>query len=155
MIDEAKSQSELNLLQYKLLVLNPAYYQNAITVTSKCLEMKLSKILTLFTSIDFSSNKFEGPIPEEIGLLEVLYVLNLSHNALTGSIPSSFGNLRHIESLDLTTNKLSGTIPSQLARLNFVSFLNLSYNRLSGKIPSSTQLQSFLPTSFDGNEGLC
>ncbi|KAL6336591.1 hypothetical protein AAG906_025596 [Vitis piasezkii] len=54
------------------------YYQDAVTVTSKGQEMELVKVLTLFTSIDFSFNKFEGQIPEEMGNFISLYVLNLS-----------------------------------------------------------------------------
>ncbi|KAH9736667.1 hypothetical protein KPL71_018172 [Citrus sinensis] len=154
MVDEGRSQSELKHLQYRFLNLSQAYYQDAITVTIKGLEMKLAKILNIFTSIDFSRNNFEGPIPEEMGLLQSLCALNLSHNALTGSIPSLIGNLREIESLDLSMNNLSGTIPAQLASLNFLSVLNLSYNHLVGRIPTSTQLQSFLATSFEGNDRL-
>ncbi|KDO40493.1 hypothetical protein CISIN_1g035547mg, partial [Citrus sinensis] len=88
------------------------------------------KIPNIFTSIDCSSNNFEGPMPEEMGRFKSLYAPNMSHNALKGSIPSSFGNLKQIESLDLLMNNLMG------------------------KIPTSTQLQSFLPTSYEGNKGL-
>ncbi|KAJ4704384.1 Leucine-rich-repeat receptor-like protein [Melia azedarach] len=155
MIDEDVEQSKIKHLHYEFMRLSKSYYQDAVTVTSKGLEMELVKILTLFTSIDFSRNNFEGPIPEEIGQFKSLYVLNLSHNAFTGSIPSAIGNLRQLESLDLKVNKLSGVIPKELASLNFLSVLNLSYNNLVGMIPSSTQLQSFLGTSYIGNERLC
>jgi len=33
--------------------------------------------------------------------------------------------------------------------------MNLSFNNLEGKIPLSTQLQSFDPSSYVGNNGLC
>ncbi|KAL9460115.1 hypothetical protein AB3S75_003337 [Citrus x aurantiifolia] len=89
-----------------------------------------------------------------MGRFKSLYALNMSHNALTGSIPSSFGNLKQIESLELSMNNLSGKIPAQLASLNFLSVLNLSYNNLVGQIPTGTQLQSFSPTSYEGNKGL-
>ncbi|KAK9232478.1 hypothetical protein WN943_022724 [Citrus x changshan-huyou] len=65
-----------------------------------------------------------------MGRFKSLYAPNMSHNALIGSIPSSFGNLKQIESLDLLMNNLMG------------------------KIPTSTQLQSFLPTSYEENKGL-
>ncbi|KDO38361.1 hypothetical protein CISIN_1g048194mg [Citrus sinensis] len=102
-------------------------------ITIKGLDIKLQKILNIFTSIDFSTNNFKGPILEDVGLLKSLYGLNLSHNALTGSIPSSFGNLKRLESLDLSMNNLSRAIPSQLASLYFLSYLNLSYNQLEGR----------------------
>ncbi|KAK0584710.1 hypothetical protein LWI29_017466 [Acer saccharum] len=155
MVDEDEAQSNFKHLRFEFLRLSQLYYQDAVTVTFKGLEMELVKILTIFTSIDLSNNSFQGPIPEEMGKFKSLYLLNLSHNALTGPIPSNIGNLRQLESLDLSNNSLSGEIPSQLASLTFLSVLNLSYNHFVGRIPSGTQIQSFDPTSFEGNEGLC
>lgn len=155
MSDEDEAQSNFKHLHFEFLELGTMYYQDVVTVTSKGLEMELVKILSIFTSIDFSRNNFEGPIPEEIGRFKSLYGLNLSQNALTGPIPSAIGNLQQLESLDLSMNHLGGQIPIQLANLTFLSVLNLSHNNLVGMIPESTQLQSFSPTSFEGNEGLC
>ncbi|KAJ6316044.1 hypothetical protein OIU78_019345 [Salix suchowensis] len=128
---------------------------DSIAVTFKGLERELVKILTVFTSADFSNNNFEGPIPDVIGQFNALYVLNLSHNALTGRIPSSLGNLSQLESLDISSNQLTGRIPPQLARLSFLSVLNLSYNRLEGPIPTGSQMQTFSADFFEGNQGLC
>ncbi|PIM98362.1 Leucine-rich repeat protein [Handroanthus impetiginosus] len=130
------------------------YYQDRVTVTMKGREMELTKILIIFTSIDFSNNKFHGEIPYSIGDLKSLYGLSLSHNELTGPIPASIGNLTQLESLDLSVNKLTGTIPVELASLTFITFLNLSHNRLFGKIPEGPQFQTFSAASFDGNLGL-
>ncbi|KAK2972081.1 hypothetical protein RJ640_010244 [Escallonia rubra] len=143
MTDEADAQSQLNNLLFEFLQLTGFYYLDTVT------------ILTFFTSLDFSNNRFEGDIPYNIGVLKWLYVLNLSHNALTGSIPSSIGNLTQLGSLDLSANKLSGPIPAELASLTFLSVLNLSYNQLSGRIPTGRQLQTFSDDSYEGNEGLC
>lgn len=127
------SRAKIIDLRYELK--ENKYYQVTVTVTVtiKGLDIKLQKILNIFTSIDFSTNNFKGPILEDVGLLKSLYGLNLSHNALTGSIPSSFGNLKRLESLDLSMNNLSRAIPSQLASLYFLSYLNLSYNQLEGR----------------------
>ncbi|XWS59984.1 hypothetical protein CRYUN_Cryun08bG0169100 [Craigia yunnanensis] len=152
---EDEAQSQLKHLQFKVLQLNPYYYQDAITVTIKGLELELVKILTVFTSIDISCNNFEGPMPEVIGTFNALYVLNFSHNAFAGAIPSVLGNLRHLESLDLSSNNFEGEIPLQLVNLNFLSFLNVSNNKLVGRIPMSTQLQTFSEASFENNTGLC
>ncbi|MED6209477.1 hypothetical protein PIB30_055068 [Stylosanthes scabra] len=129
-------------------------YQDSIMIISKGQEMELVKILTIFTSIDFSYNQFEGAIPKELMDFKALHLLNLSHNALSGQIPSSIGNLNQLESLDLSMNSLEREIPSELANLNFLSYLNLSFNHLTGKIPTGTQLQSFEASSFEGNDGL-
>ncbi|XVF55057.1 hypothetical protein PTKIN_Ptkin06aG0006100 [Pterospermum kingtungense] len=152
---EDETQSKLKHLQFKVLQFNPFYYQDAITVTTKGLELELQKILTVFTSIDISCNNFEGPIPEVIGTFNALYILNFSHNAFAGPIPSFFGNLRQLESFDLSNNYFNSVIPSQLVNLNFLSFLNVSNNKLVGRIPTSTQLQSFSNASFENNTGLC
>ncbi|KAJ6425226.1 hypothetical protein OIU84_025912 [Salix udensis] len=138
-----------------LKLTNGLYYQDSITVTFKGLELELVKILTVFTSADFSNNNFEGPIPDVIGQFDALYVLNLSHNALTDHIPPSLGNLSQLESLDLSSNQLTGQIPPLIARLSFLSVLNLSYNKLEGPIPTGSQMQTFSADSFEGNPGLC
>ncbi|KAK7382159.1 hypothetical protein VNO80_00891 [Phaseolus coccineus] len=130
-------------------------YEDSVTIVNKGRQLNLVKILIAFTSLDFSSNNFEGPIPEELMNLTALHALNLSQNAFSGSIPSSLGNLKHLESLDLSENSFSGEIPTELAKLSFLAVMNLSYNHLLGKIPTGTQIQTFEADSFVGNEGLC
>ncbi|ONI03773.1 hypothetical protein PRUPE_6G281200 [Prunus persica] len=154
--DEDGSRPKSNVLSSEGGQYTGAVYsfKDAITVTSKGSEMDLVKILTIFTLIDFSDNKFNGSIPEEMGVLKSLYILNLSSNAITGEIPSSLGNMRQLESLDLSQNKLSGHIPQQLTKLTFLAFLNLSNNQLGGMIPTSNQFSTFPPSSFTGNKGL-
>ncbi|KAK7395068.1 hypothetical protein VNO78_15610 [Psophocarpus tetragonolobus] len=53
-------------------------YLNSVTIVVKGVQMKLIKIPTIFTSLDVSSNHFEGPIPQELASLSTLYFLNLS-----------------------------------------------------------------------------
>ncbi|CAL9002859.1 unnamed protein product [Prunus brigantina] len=156
MADEDGSQPKSDVLSSEGGQYTGAVYsfKDAITVTSKGSEMDLVKILTIFTLIDFSDNKFNGSIREEMGVLKSLYILNLSSNAITGEIPSSLGNMRQLESLDLSQNKLSGHIPQQLTKLTFLAFLNLSNNQLGGMIPTSNQFSTFPPSSFTGNKGL-
>ncbi|XP_062171107.1 receptor-like protein 6 [Alnus glutinosa] len=154
MIDRAyEAHSRLSYLGFGVLGF---YYHETITITIKDLELELVKILTIFTNLDFSCNKFDGPIPEEIGELTLLYTLNLSHNTLTGQIPASLGKLSNLESLDLSNNELTGKIPVQLANgLIFLSVLNLSFNQLVGQIPFIKQFATFSENSFKGNERLC
>lgn len=150
-----KFNVDINHIQYSFLRLSGLYYQDTVSVTLKGLQVELVKILTLFTSIDFSCNNFEGRIPDTLGDLKALYLLNLSRNALSEPIPSSLGKLQQLESLDLSSNHLNGTIPTQLSDLNFLSFLNLSYNKLVGSIPEIKQFLTFSASSFEGNSGLC
>ena len=126
-------------------------YQDSMMVTIKGSKIEFVKILNTFTTIDFSSNKFQGVIPECIGNLNSLRGLNLSHNYLTGYIPLSFKNLKMLESLDLSSNKLSGRIPQELTSLTFLEVLNLSQNHLIGLIPQGSQFQTFRSDSYYGN----
>ncbi|XP_024046694.1 receptor-like protein 9DC3 [Citrus clementina] len=128
------------------------YYSAFFTLKGIDVEMN---ILSIFLVIDFSSNRFEGQIPEVVGKLNLLKMLNFSHNHLTGRIPSSLRNLTVLESLDLSSNRLVGQIPTQLTSLNFLSKLNLSHNQLEGPIPQGPQFNTFQSDSYIGNLGLC
>ncbi|EOY13266.1 Receptor like protein 53, putative [Theobroma cacao] len=131
------------------------YYKDSMILTIKGLERTFEKILDIFTTIDFSSNQFEGQVPEVVGELKDLLVLNFSHNSLTGQIPSSLGNLLALESLDLSSNKIEGRIPMQLTNLIFLAVLNLSQNNLVGPIPRGYQFNTFTNDSYIGNLQLC
>ena len=126
-----------------------------LTLTIKGLDLPVQRLLTTFTTIDLSSNRFTGNIPPSLGNLNSLRYLNLSHNSITGRIPSRLGNISILESLDLSSNRLEGGIPSELTRLTFLAKLNLSMNNLVGQIPNSNQFSTFGNESYVGNVGLC
>ncbi|KAF8391159.1 hypothetical protein HHK36_023460 [Tetracentron sinense] len=149
----AMMMSGENKSQFKYM--GDTYYQDSVTMVIKGVEIVYEKILTIFSTIDFSNNRFQGEIPESIGNLSSLRALNFSSNSFTGCIPSSLGNLTKIESLDLSQNKLSGKIPQQLTSLTFLAVLNLSRNHLMGPIPRGQQFDTFLSTSYEGNSRLC
>ncbi|GKV33074.1 hypothetical protein SLEP1_g41621 [Rubroshorea leprosula] len=130
-------------------------YQYSLVVTWKGFDYELQGILTIFSSIHLSNNKFEGEIPDVIGKLSSLKGLNLSHNNLTGQIPPSLENLTNLEWLDLSSNKLAGKIPDELVYLTQLSVLNLSNNHLVGRIPQGNQFNTFGNGSYEGNIGLC
>ncbi|KAK8589026.1 hypothetical protein V6N12_023435 [Hibiscus sabdariffa] len=130
-------------------------YAFDLSFTTKGLELEFQRLLTTWMAIDFSSNEFVGEIPNKLGELHSLIVLNLSHNSLTGPIPSSLGDLSELESLDLSSNKLHGRIPAELKNLGFLEVLNLSQNNLMGLIPQGKQLDTFSNDSYRGNFGLC
>ncbi|KAF8394890.1 hypothetical protein HHK36_018828 [Tetracentron sinense] len=76
--DEAQSKlkHQMVILKFGFLELSHLYYQDAVTVTLKGLELEMVKILSVFASIDFSNNNFQGEIPEVMGDLNSLCVLN-------------------------------------------------------------------------------
>ncbi|XP_074349221.1 receptor-like protein 33 [Apium graveolens] len=132
-----------------------SYYSDTVSMVIKGIEIEFVRILTVFTTIDLSRNKFEGEIPEYIGNLKSLRSLNLSHNHISGHIPSLIGKLSMLESLDLSSNQLQGIIPQQLTSLNFLSRLNLSQNNRRGHIPEGAQFNTFENDSYTGNLRLC
>ncbi|XP_015165207.1 receptor-like protein 12 [Solanum tuberosum] len=139
----------------KTALIDGYYYQDSVVVVTKGLELEVERILFLYTTMDLSNNNFEGHIPDVIGDLIALRMLNFSHNRLQGHIPSSLGNLFVVESLNLSFNQLSGEIPQQLASLTSLAVLNLSHNHLQGCIPKGPQFNTFEINSYEGNDGLC
>ncbi|GLT83669.1 hypothetical protein SLE2022_019450 [Rubroshorea leprosula] len=135
--------------------MNVSSYKYSLVVTWKGFDYELQGILTIFSNIHLSNNKFEGEIPDVIGKLSSLKGLNLSHNNLTGHIPPSLGNLTNLEWLDLSSNELAGKIPNELVSLTQLSVLNLSNNHLVGHIPEGNQFNTFGNSSYEGNLGLC
>ncbi|AQK75395.1 LRR receptor-like serine/threonine-protein kinase ERECTA [Zea mays] len=88
-------------------------------------------------TLSLQGNKFSGPIPSVIGLMQALAVLDLSFNELSGPIPSILGNLTYTEKLELNDNLLTGFIPPDLGKLTELFELNLANNNLIGPIPEN------------------
>ncbi|XP_049405471.1 receptor-like protein 19 [Solanum stenotomum] len=130
-------------------------YEDSVSLVIKGQDIELERISTIMTTIDLSSNHFEGVIPITLKDLSSLWLLNLSHNNLIGDIPMELGQLNTLEALDLSWNRLTGKIPQELTRMNFLSFLNLSHNLLIGPIPQGPQFNTFEDDSYGGNLDLC
>ncbi|KAJ0606097.1 putative non-specific serine/threonine protein kinase [Helianthus annuus] len=111
--------------------------------------------IELVKIINLSSNNLTGKIPDKLTDLHKLIALDLSMNALVGEIPSKIGEMKELQILDLSRNNLRGGLPSSMSQMTLLNYLDVSYNNLSGRIPSSTQLQSFDPSRYTGNAGLC
>jgi len=147
-VNESEAKSQLYLGHDKF----DEYY--SITITVKGSDLYIARILSTMTTVDVSSNIFEGDIPTSVGGLEALRWLNLSHNNFANQIPPTIGNLKVLESLDISCNNLSGEIPREIGKLTFLEFFNVSQNQLVGLIPQSTQLSTFNNDSYLGNPGL-
>ncbi|KAL8512246.1 hypothetical protein ACS0TY_018627 [Phlomoides rotata] len=130
-------------------------YHYSMTLSVKGADTEYTRVLSTFTTIDLSSNNFEGTIPESITHLTVLRLLNLSYNNFSGTIPPALGSMTKLEELDLSSNQLRGGIPQALTNLTFLAVLNLSFNHLVGPIPKGNQFQTFSNESYVGNSGLC
>ncbi|KAL1212487.1 Receptor-like protein 12 [Cardamine amara subsp. amara] len=126
----------------------------SMEMVNKGVEMNFERIREDFTAIDFSGNRIYGKIPESVGFLKELRLLNLSGNAFTSHIPQFLANLTKLETLDLSRNKLSGEIPQDLDKLFFLSYMNFSHNCLQGPVPQGTQFQRQNCSSFSHNPRL-
>ncbi|MES2732635.1 MAG: M4 family metallopeptidase, partial [Bacteroidota bacterium] len=89
------------------------------------------------TLLRLPGNQLIGSIPDSLGHLSALVVLDVSKNQLSGSIPASLGNLTMLNQINLAVNQLSGSIPDSLGHLSALVVLNVSNNQLSGSIPAS------------------
>ncbi|CAK9326255.1 unnamed protein product [Citrullus colocynthis] len=87
----------------------------------------LSKLQVL----DLDNNYFVGEIPITISNCSELQYIGFFRKNLTGLLPKEFGLLAKLEELQLTSNKLFGEIP-----LKNLTVLSIGANNLTGTIPS-------------------
>ncbi|MCD7447209.1 Leucine-rich repeat serine/threonine-protein kinase 2 [Datura stramonium] len=150
----AKRQDEATILGY---VYSLKFTGAQLEIVTKGQTHWLESVYSYNTGFDVSSNALTGKIPEKIGLLSGLPLLNLSHNNLSGLIPKTIGKMISLESLDLSYNHFTGEIPVTLTLLDFLQHLNMSYNNLSGKIPRNPHFDTLYQdgTTYIGNKFLC
>ncbi|CAN1344616.1 Receptor-like protein EIX2 [Linum perenne] len=120
--------------------------------------------LQLLQILDLSHNFLSGELPQCVANFSAMANPRYADQ---GAINLFFGAAKtfveyqvlvaqgKIKAYSTILNKLSGVIPPGMTSMTFLNHLNLSYNNLSGRIPLSTQLQSFDPSSFINNKGLC
>ncbi|KAL8508137.1 hypothetical protein ACS0TY_018631 [Phlomoides rotata] len=92
-------------------------------------------------SIDLSSNKLDGQIPDAFGKLNFLELLDLSKNMCEGVIPKSLGNLSRLQTLYLYQNDMGsesreesfGNLSCQA--MVSLEILVLSDNKFTGPLP--------------------
>ncbi len=89
------------------------------------------------TGLSLLFNNISGTLPESIGELKNLRVLELSFNRISGQLPASLGNLSKLEMLAFNGNALTGNVPESLGGLNKLKQLHLSSNFLTGSLPGS------------------
>ncbi|KAG4386139.1 hypothetical protein GLYMA_12G231800v4 [Glycine max] len=87
------------------------------------------KNLKLLLKLELRNCLITGPIPNYIGEIESLKIIDLSSNMLTGSIPDSFQDLGNLNYLFLTNNSLSGPIPDWI--LSIKKHIDLSLNNFT------------------------
>ncbi|GAY59979.1 hypothetical protein CUMW_198570 [Citrus unshiu] len=118
-----------NCKKLKVLILTGNPLDGILPKSIGNLSLSLETILMANCSIS-------GNIPQVVGNLGNLLVLELGGNNLTGPIPITFSQLQTLQALGLTRNKLAGPITDELCHLARLHSLVLQGNKFSGSIPS-------------------
>ncbi|XP_030447632.2 phytosulfokine receptor 1 [Syzygium oleosum] len=92
-----------------------------------------------------ASKKLAGSLPDSLGKLDQLRLLNLSHNLLERTLPESLLHLPNLQVLDLSYNEFSGPVPESV-NLPLLRVFNISENSFDGSLPvwicaNSTSIQ--------------
>ncbi|KAM5586995.1 receptor-like protein EIX2 [Rosa sericea] len=108
--------------------------------------------------LDLFGMLLQGQIPQVIGHLCKLKMLNLGDNQFSGGLQeilSGFSNCRdnggmvsELQHLDLSSNSFSGSFPESFRSLSSLKTLYLSYNSFSGSFPESFLHLSSLKTLY-------
>ncbi len=90
------------------------------------------------TELHLVNNRLKGEIPDEVGKLTRLEVLNLGYNEMTGPISAWVGELSHLRRLQLAGNVFHGVLPAELGSLPRLEVLTLAESAgFFGKLPEA------------------
>ena len=106
-------------------------------------------------SLNLAHNSLSGVIPDEIGNLTGLSVLDLGDNSFSGCVPATISGLIQLSYLDVSKNHLGGSFPWKICDLKELKYVNMSYNAIGGSIPHKGTCQNFTSASFLSNANLC
>jgi Leucine-rich repeat (LRR) protein len=109
---------------------------------SSALRLSFSFSLVIFQFfLDSRLAKFEGPLPEEIGNMTSLRMMDFAGwRQINGTIPDGLYDLTRLTSLQLTRIGVEGTISTLLGRLSNLRTLQIGWNNLTGTLPSEIGL---------------
>ncbi|TYG78052.1 hypothetical protein ES288_D02G026300v1 [Gossypium darwinii] len=83
--------------------------------------------------LDLQGNNFRGMLPK-FSKVTQLYILKVSENRLEGKLPRSLAECTQLEVLDVGNNKMNDTFPFWLEKLPYLTVLILRENRFYGQI---------------------
>ena len=107
-------------------------------------------------SLNIGNTRLDRALPE-IGELVELRELVAPRSGITGIVPESLGQLSRLAVLDLSANKLSGSLPLSLEELRDIRILNLSNQDVAsgggirGRIPALSKHRSLSKVDLSSN----
>jgi Leucine-rich repeat (LRR) protein len=107
------------------------------TVVSGATSVAFPPVTTLrrLQELRIAGNNFSGVLPDSLGAMAALRVLDASNNQFSGVVPATLCLWRQMTLLDLSRNQLTGAIPPCMAMILSLQTLNLSSNQFTGSIP--------------------
>ncbi|GJV55605.1 leucine-rich repeat protein [Tanacetum coccineum] len=86
--------------------------------------------------LNLNDNHFTGELPQELGNLRELQILDLGDNGFSGNLPEWIGeNLTNLRVFRLHKNNFTGSISRSLCNNSFLQILDVAHNNLMGPIP--------------------
>ncbi|KAI5079422.1 hypothetical protein GOP47_0004901 [Adiantum capillus-veneris] len=127
------------------LSLSSVSYKVSLRDESLLLELTVQALshLSFLRSFNATGYEFRGCLPESIGKLNKLNILDLTRTALQGAVPASLKLLTSLEFLSLAENNLTGSVSPSMDGLADLKHLDLSYNSFTGSLPFTLFSKAF------------
>jgi hypothetical protein len=87
--------------------------------------------------LDLVHNQLNGRIPECIGSLDLLSLLDIGEDKFSGELPIGICDLVKLDTLGIHTTLIEGSIPACIGSLTKLKVLALTNNIMSGRVPES------------------
>jgi hypothetical protein len=109
---------------------------DGITCTSIDLKGEVG-MQNVVTVVNVNYNNVNGTIPPDLGLLTALTYFDVNANALIGTLPASIGQWTALTNIDVGENALKGTLPASIGQWTALTYFGVYENALTGTIPAS------------------
>lgn len=111
--------------------------------------------LVALTSLDFSYNQLQGPLPDTVNSMVALQTMNLQNNQLSGQLPTSLSQLTNLQTFNIENNQFTGNLPAGFKPQTYLYSGNPGLNGVPGSSPPSTPANPSpqTPTTQSGGGG--
>ncbi|GJY89026.1 leucine-rich repeat protein [Tanacetum coccineum] len=104
--------------------------------------------------LNLNDNQFIGELPQELGNLRELQILDLGDNRFSGNLPEWIGeNLTNLIVFRLHKNNFTGSISRSLCNNSYLQILDVAHNNLMGPIPHCLGRLDAMITSRNSGSG--
>ncbi|ESQ32093.1 hypothetical protein EUTSA_v10004209mg [Eutrema salsugineum] len=111
-----------------------------------CIPTSFGKMGKTLNEIILMDNGLQSCLPNDMGLLRNVTVLDVSYNWLVGELPESMGQMEKLEVLNVERNMLSGVIPEELCSLKNLKEFRFGSNYFTGEPSTCCNLESYNST---------